>query len=117
MSQLRQQGLVRFDFLDGALPGRANPTDIDQAIERNGYFLFLECKRPRQAVSTGQRIFFDRLVAGPRRIDVVIVQGNPPDDITAWAPWGSELRATNTKQFRATVRRWYERASQQRVAA
>lgn len=111
--QLRAQGLVRFDFLDGTLPGRANPTDIDQALERNGHFLFIECKRPHQLVTTGQRIFFDNLVAGPRSVTVVNVVGNPPDEIQGFGRWGKPIQTVTTGEARAYVRAWYDWASRQ----
>ena len=111
MSQLREQGLVRFDFLDGTLPGRANPTDIDQALERHGHFLFIECKRPNQGLSEGQRIFFDNLIAIPRSVKVLKVLGNPPAEILGYSLWGQSIREGTRDEVCQYVRAWYDWAS------
>lgn len=85
-----------------------NPTDIDQAIERHGHFLFIECKRPGQRVTGGQRIFFDRLVAGPRSVRLITVEGHPPDDLTGYALWGHDVMPASTDEVRTYVRSWYD---------
>ena len=77
--QLRRNGIVRFDYLGWFVPG-VSPTDIDYAIERRGRFLFIENKRPGQEIPRGQAILFDALQRLPGAA-VLIVEGNPVDDI------------------------------------
>ncbi len=110
--QLRNGTLPRWDFLAGALPGRANPTDIDLTYERRGCFLFLEGKRPGQVVPRGQEIYFDALHAMPRCL-VLRFEGHPPATVERFGWWGKPLREGNVDDLRAMVRRWYEWASEQ----
>lgn len=110
--QLRQLWITRFDFLAGALPGREAPTDIDQACEKNGHFLFIECKRPYQSIERGQAIFFDRLVALPN-VRLLIVVGQPPDQISKYGWWRRDLRDGDVYVVRNLVRRWRDWAAQQ----
>ena len=41
---------------------KIEPTDIDGLVERNGYFLFKECKTPNVPINTGQDILHKALV-------------------------------------------------------
>jgi hypothetical protein len=104
--QLRELWITRFDFLGGALPGREAPTDIDQACEKNGHFLFIECKRPYQPITRGQQIFFDRLVALSPRIRLLVVVGHPPDQIIRYGWWGKPLQDGDVWEVRDLVARW-----------
>jgi len=107
--QLRQFWITRFDFLDGALPGGVNPSDIDQVLERNRHFLYIECKRPHQPVPRGQQILFDHLVdAPPQSVRLLQVVGDPPDDIRQFGWWGKPLASTTLDEVRALVRRWWD---------
>ena len=115
MTQLRQFWITRFDFLDGAIPGGVNPSDIDQVLERNGHFLFIECKRPHQPVPRGQQILFDRLLqlsSTDHDVRLLQVVGNPPDKIQQRGWWGKPLRDTSLEEVRGLVRRWWDWAGQ-----
>lgn len=117
-AQLRQQGLVRFDFLGDCLPGNAAPSDIDQVIERNGHFLVIECKRPNQSIGRGQQILFEQLLnLGRGRVRVLVVVGTPPHEIESYAWWGQPPTSADVHEIRALVRRWYEWANTQRKSA
>ena len=105
--QLRQAWITRFDFLGGALPGRVEPTDIDQVLERKGEFLFIECKRPHQPVGRGQEILFDALVRLPG-CRLLLVVGQPPDRIEKFGWWRGVLREGTVDDVRALVRRWWD---------
>jgi len=117
--QLRQLWITRFDFLAGALPGKEAPTDIDQVCEKNGHFLFLECKRPHQRIERGQQITFDRLVGLSPKVRLLIVVGQPPDQIMQYGWWHAdrtpryELRDTDVWAVRDLVRRWRDWAEKQ----
>lgn len=111
--QLRQLWITRFDFLAGALPGREAPTDIDQVCEKNGHFLFIECKREHQPIELGQEIMFDRLVALSDKVRLLIVMGNPPDEITAYRWWRGPLHEADVWAVRDLVRRWRDWAVRQ----
>lgn len=115
--QLRQKYTERFDFLGGVLPGTMAPTDIDQALERNGHFLFIECKRPGQKIPRGQEITFDRLVGLSDNVRVMVVFGTPPDEIVSYRWWGGDDHDATVHDVRDLVRRWFDWASSQRQAA
>lgn len=116
--QIRQQGLLRFDFLGGCLPGRAAPTDIDMVIERNGHFLVIECKRPGQQIPRGQEITFDRLLElGCGRVRILVIEGHPPADIVACSWWGKQRESCDVQYVRDLASRWYAWATEQRRAA
>lgn len=109
--QLRQASTQRFDVLNGALPTNVAPTDIDQALERRGHFLFLEFKRPHQSVPRGQARLFESLVQlGSHEHDVRLlhVLGHPPDAIEAYGWWGERLQPRTSDDLRRFVRRWWD---------
>jgi hypothetical protein len=115
--QLRRQGLVRFDFLAGALPGRAAPTDIDLMLEHNGHFLFLEGKRPGQSMPNGQRLALERLLAlstPTHSVHVLVIVGHPPDEIVGATWWGGPVQTPlSCEGVRKLVRLWWEWAERQ----
>ncbi len=110
--QIRQLWVTRFDFLLGALPGREAPSDIDLVCEKNGHFLFIECKRPHQPIPRGQEILFDRLCNLSDKVRMLTVIGNPPDDIKGYRWWQGELHAADVYEVRALVRRWRDWAAE-----
>lgn len=107
MSQLRKQP-VKWDFLAGFLPYGIEPMDIDLCIERRGHFLILEGKRPLEEMPKGQKRCLDALNRLPQ-FTVVRIEGNPPDEVTAYARWGSDVKElTTTEGFKDLVYRWFE---------
>ena len=64
------------DFV-GVIPNspKFTPSDLDGIAERNGKFFVMEWKRPKEKVSTGQRIMLQAL-AGKADFIVVIVIGD-----------------------------------------
>lgn len=118
--QIRQQNKDRFDFLLGALPGKIAPTDIDQCIEKNGHFLFIECKHPGEDVKQGQSILFNALRSLSRpgaTVGVLIVYGFPWDDIRGYSWWRQPVIQCDVMEIRALVRDWYDWAEAQPRAA
>lgn len=58
-------------------PGRAGVSDIDGVIERNGHFLFIECKHYNEGISTGQLTMLKSLAGlSSARVRVVVVYGD-----------------------------------------
>ena len=113
--QIRQLWITRFDCLAGCLPGAENPSDVDQVIEKNGHFLFLEFKRPYQTIPRGQAILFDRLLElNPEKVRLLLVVGQPPDEIITFRWWGKPYDAgEGVDALRALVRRWRDWAAAQ----
>ncbi len=105
--QLRRQGVERFDVLSGLLPRGVAPSDIDQVLENDGSFLFIEFKRPGQVMPTGQRILFNRLARLPD-CEVLLVTGNPPFEIMAFAMLGEPQQPGDAADLRAFVRQWWD---------
>ena len=93
---------------------KIKPTDIDGAIERNGFFLFLEAKAPGAQLKMGQRIFYEQLTR-VKHISAIVVWGqtNRPAQYQMhnWIGTSKILPCTPEK-FRAIVAKWYERANQ-----
>lgn len=56
------EGRVDFTAFNDALPGKLGLTDIDGLMERHGYFLILEKKKPGHIISWGQEITFKALI-------------------------------------------------------
>jgi hypothetical protein len=55
---------------------RISPTDVDQlfVVERKGWFLFIETKRPHEVLSDGQKILLSALSLVPK-FWVVVLRG------------------------------------------
>ena len=49
------------------------PSNVDGIAERNGYFLIMEWKRPKEKVSEGQKRLLKALAANPKFMVVVII--------------------------------------------
>ncbi len=106
-TQLRQNGAIRFDVLARLLPRGVEPSDIDQVIENDGSFLFIEFKRPGQTMPTGQRILFNRLSRLPD-CEVLIVIGQPPAEIQSYGWLGEPQQPADAQDLRTFVRMWWD---------
>ena len=58
------------------LPGKCGVCDLDGVIERNGHFLFMECKHPNEKLSKGQEIMLRQLSKLSDKVTVVLVYGD-----------------------------------------
>lgn len=112
--QLRKLHTERFDCLGGLLPGRAAPTDLDQLLEHGGHFLFMEYKRPGQAMTEGQRRAFKAIVelgTEEHTVQFLVIVGNPPADIAQYTWFDGRTPTTwqscTCEQLRALVLRWW----------
>ena len=73
----RQEHMPDYGFLRGCFPGKIAPSDFDLFVERNGYFLAGEWKRPGENTdATGQRRSIEALKRlNPDRITVIRITG------------------------------------------
>ena len=89
------------------------PSDLDGIAERNGKFFVMEWKRPKEKVSTGQRIMLQAL-AGKADFIVVIVIGDTDngmkiEEFFLVQPHGSCIKIGTSKQeFIAYYKQWFE---------
>ena len=102
------------DFV-GVIPNspKFTPSDLDGIAERNGKFFVMEWKRPKEKVSTGQRIMLQAL-AGKANFIVVIVIGDTDngmkiEEFFLVQPHGSCIKIGTSKQeFIAYYKQWFE---------
>jgi hypothetical protein len=95
-------------FLDQAFDRNIKVGDIDGFVEAGGNFLFIEGKRVGNPLPKGQYDALTRLARLPR-IDVIILEGNPPCEVTKWVALGFPFEWTGDKdEFAAFVRLWFE---------
>jgi hypothetical protein len=91
------------------------PSNVDGILERNGQFLILEWKRPKEKISEGQRIMLQALAAKPSFM-VVIVYGNTDNETVVDSYWlltpeGKPVKSgVGFNSFKEFYRQWYELA-------
>ena len=91
------------------------PSNVDGIAERNGQFLIMEWKRPREKVSDGQRIMLQALAAKPSFM-VVIIYGNTDNETVIDSYWlltpeGKPVKTgIGFESFKQFYRDWYELA-------
>jgi hypothetical protein len=91
------------------------PSNVDGILERNGQFLILEWKRPKEKISEGQRIMLQALAAKPSFM-VVIVYGNTDNETVVDSYWlltpeGKPVKSgIGFNSFKEFYRQWYELA-------
>ena len=67
----------KIEVFADCLPGKIAFTDVDCAVEVNGFFLFLEFKSGMPVeLPRGQQIYFERLTRLSPRINVVLACGD-----------------------------------------
>jgi hypothetical protein len=101
----------------GLIPTNLNlvPSNVDGMLERNGQFLILEWKRPKEKISEGQRIMLQALAAKPSFM-VVIIYGNTDNETVIDSYWvltpeGKPVKAgIGFEFFKQWYRQWYELA-------
>jgi hypothetical protein len=88
------------------------PSNVDGMLERNGQFLILEWKRPKEKVSNGQRIMLQALASKPSFM-VVIIYGNTDNETVIDSYWlltpeGKPVKAgIGFDSFKQFYRDWY----------
>jgi hypothetical protein len=116
---MRNMFATHTDYTDfkGLIPTNLNlvPSNVDGILERNGQFLILEWKRPKEKVSEGQRIMLQALAAKPSFM-VVIIYGNTDNETVIDSYWvltpeGKPVKSgIGFESFKQFYRQWYELA-------
>lgn len=84
-------------------------TDVDGLIERNGHFLLIETKMPKQEIPVGQAILFEKF-AREERHHVLIVWGYKNKPVAAQF-WGRPVMDADEQSLKAIIRRWFKYAN------
>lgn len=120
MGLMRNAYATHTDYVDfqGLIPENPHfvPSNVDGICERNGKFLIMEWKRPKEKVSKGQKYLLQSL-AKKEDFMVVIIYGNTdtetiinkyylvqPDGQCMLAGQGFEM-------FKSFYKQWYELAN------
>lgn len=115
MSLLRNQDARHIDFeaFVGIIPDNPKllPSDLDMVIERRGYFLCAEWKRPNEKFSVGQRLMLEALSRKPDW-RVLIVHGDTDGGLNVTGVWllqGLETihLGSTAEHLKETIRYWY----------
>ena len=107
---------LRLGVYDHCFPGAIGLSDVDGAVELNGYFLWLEWKASPAPVPTGQRIMFERLTAPDERFTVFVVEGDPATmtprvlRIVSRGSW-TRPRAVDHRDLCMFIERWARSAA------
>lgn len=112
------EGLWDWAILDGCFgQTKIKPTDIDGCVERNGYTLFIEAKRPGVPIPKGQEIMFKNWVkTGAISVMVVWGETSKPQHMQVFSPFAIEDKKPITlDDFRDRVAAWYQWASRQKA--
>jgi hypothetical protein len=102
---------IDFSDLDGLL-GNILPSNIDMVIERHGYFLIGEWKKPNEKISKGQEILLKALARIPK-FTVLIISGDTTDKMVVHKFWkiqrqgSAVLRGEGFFEFRDYLVDWY----------
>jgi hypothetical protein len=112
---LRNQDARHIDFeaFLGIIPSNPKllPSDLDMVIERRGYFLCAEWKRPNERFSIGQRLMLEALSRKPDW-RVLIVHGDTDDGLNVTGLWllhGAETvhLGSTAEHLKEAIRFWY----------
>jgi len=70
------KGHVALEIWDDCFPGKIGMSDIDGIVERNGYILILEWKKPQQDIPKGQRLLFEAFTHNSPKHTVLVGRGD-----------------------------------------
>lgn len=113
----------RLGEFDECFPGRIGMSDVDGVVEVGGRLLFLEWKSPGGALTTGQRILFERLTSistDPCRVVVIVAFGDPATmevehvQVVQGGRAG-EVEASSLADLRRRMTAWSDRAIEART--
>ena len=96
------------------LPRRIAFTDVDQTVEINSRFLFLEWKSHR-SIPRGQELYAKRITALSDKITFIFVRGDAEtmevsETMTAFQGEFGEWEACDIDRLHWRIRRWADRA-------
>jgi len=94
-------------------PTKIRITDIDGAVERGGYFLFIETKLPGEEIPLGQQLMYDALARLPR-CQVLMIWGQPNNPIAyQWWGRGRSKRKGDLTTVQRLIRLWFVHVNKQ----
>jgi len=101
---------LKLERFADCFPGKIGMGDVDGIVEINGHFLVLEWKAPGVALSTGQRIMYERMTRDDR-FTVVFVEGDAEHmsvERTATIRGGrlGRWRDSSFSQLHAGIKQW-----------
>lgn len=114
-------GIWDWAILDGCFGStKIKPTDIDGAVERHGYFLCLETKKPGVPIPLGQYLFFESWVAQGNTVIVIWGPQNDPKKVQMFSPFlpfpdGKIWEPASVDILRQRVVNWFEWAERQKA--
>lgn len=127
MTAMRNPDAKHTDFGDliGVIPSNPKllPSNLDMVLERNGYFLVGEWKRPNESISLGQEILLKNLSKMPNFI-VLVIEGNTDDGMVVnkvsmyglktengWSSTDLMEIGNSLDDLKNTIRMWYAKAN------
>jgi hypothetical protein len=66
----------QIELFADCFPGFNSPGDIDYWIERFGHILFFEWKMPKESMTRGQSLMFERITTSGRHNTVIVIWGD-----------------------------------------
>lgn len=110
-----RQLMPRLGAFDDCFDGKIGMSDVDGVVEVRGRFLFLEWKSAGGAVTTGQRIMFERMTGLSPKITVIVVAGHPREmtveTVTVFhGGRGGKSEPCDLLGLKARIFAWQERA-------
>lgn len=127
MTAMRNPDAKHIDFADlvGVIPSNPKllPSNLDMVLERNGYFIVGEWKRPSERISFGQEILLKSLSSMPNFL-VLVIEGNTDDGMvvnkvsmygvkteTGWHSVDLIEIGNSLDDLKNTIRMWYAKAN------
>ena len=119
MTAMRNPDAKHVDFADliGVIPSnpRFLPSNLDMVLERRGFVLVGEWKRPNESISRGQEILLGSLAKNSNFL-VVLIEGNTDNGMVVskvqilnphrgWVEWGDDKES-----LKDLITQWYTRA-------
>lgn len=113
----------RIEEFAECFPRRIGMSDVDGIVEIAGRFLLLEWKSAGGAVTTGQRIMFERMTSGnmdPHKFTVIVVSGHPREmqveSVQVFsAGKAGPVEACDLSNLKERIRAWVARAERAKV--
>ena len=97
-------------YNDCFVPTKIKISDIDGIVERRGHFLWIECKRPGEAITKGQEIMHNALTKN-RSFTVLILWGetNEPVKFRITSEKGKmcEKAGINQEDVKELISKWF----------
>ena len=76
----KKKQLFKLGLFDGCFYSTCGMTDIDGGVDQYGHFLFIEFKKFKGEIPSGQELFWHRLTQLSDKITLFVVEANPEED-------------------------------------